>query len=105
MKQNVRESSLEAYETLKTQPMAHQEWQVLSGVAYLVLEGLDTDGWVSRRQIAHTTKLETSTVAARVNSLLAAGRLIESMALMRCPISGRNVHMVRLLSGEFREAA
>ncbi|HAM76364.1 MAG TPA: hypothetical protein DCQ09_12170 [Alcanivorax sp.] len=98
MKQNVRESSLMAYDTLKTEDLGRQQRQVLAGVALLIRTGQHTDGWVSRRQIAQLTGLETSTVAARTNSLIAARRLVESEELTPCPVTGRNVHKVGLRS-------
>jgi len=105
MKTSVRESSLMAYDTLKTADLGRQEKQVLAGVALLIRTGQHTDGWVSRRQIARATGLETSTVAARTNSLIAARRLVESEDLRRCPITGRNVHMVSLPAPAGEEAA
>ena len=76
MSQNVRESSLIAYDTLKTADLGRQQRQVLAGVALLIRTGQHTDGRVSRRQIAQLTGLETSTVAARTNALVAARRLM-----------------------------
>ncbi len=105
MKQNVRESSLMAYDTLKTADLGRQEKQVLAGVALLIRTGQHTDGWVSRRQIAQLTGLETSTVAARTNSLIAARRLVESEDLTPCPVTGRNVHKVGLPTSEQESAA
>jgi len=105
MKTSVRESSLMAYDTLKTEDLGRQQRQVLAGVALLIRTGQHTDGWVSRRQIAQLTGLETSTVAARTNSLIAAHRLVESEDLRRCPITGRNVHMVGLPVSDGRAAA
>tara|TARA_Y100001001_G_scaffold53824_1_gene50279 strand:+ start:2208 stop:2519 length:312 start_codon:yes stop_codon:yes gene_type:complete len=102
---NVRESSLIAYDTLKTADLGRQEKQVLAGVALLIRTGQHTDGWVSRRQIATITGLETSTVAARTNSLIQARRLVESEDLTPCPVTGRNVHMVALPGAGGRAAA
>ena len=105
MKTSVRESSLMAYDTLKTTDLGRQEKQVLAGVALLIRTGQHADGWVSRRQIAQLTGMETSTVAARTNSLIAARRLVESEGLQPCPVTGRNVHMVGLPSPSGKEAA
>jgi hypothetical protein len=105
MSQNVRESSQIAYDTLKTADLGRQEKQVLAGVALLIRTGQHADGWVSRRQIATITGLETSTVAARVHSLIAARRLVESGELQPCPVTGRNVHMVGLPAPAGKEAA
>ncbi|MEO1892487.1 MAG: hypothetical protein ABGX84_06720 [Alcanivorax sp.] len=105
MKTSVRESSLIAYDTLKTEDLGRQQRQVLAGVALLIRTGQHTDGWVSRRQIAQITGLETSTVAARTHSLIAAHRLAESEDLTPCPITGRNVHMVSLPAPAGEEAA
>ena len=105
MKTSVRESSLMAYDTLKTADLGRQQRQVLAGVALLIRTGQHTDGWVSRRQIAQLTGLETSTVAARTNSLVLAHRLAESEDLTPCPVTGRNVHMVGLPAPGGRAAA
>lgn len=105
MKTSVRESSLMAYDTLKTADLGRQQKQVLAGVALLIRTGQHTDGWVSRRQIATITGLETSTVAARTNSLIQARRLVESEDLTPCPVTGRNVHMVALPGAGGRAAA
>ena len=106
MSQNVRESSLMAYDTLKTADLGRQEKQVLAGVALLIRTGQHTDGRVSRRQIAQITGLETSTVAARANALVAAKRLVEDGEWQRkCPITGRCVHMLSIPEPEGRAAA
>lgn len=105
MSQNVRESSLMAYDTLKTADLGRQEKQVLAGAAMLIRTGQHADGWVSRRQIATITGLETSTVAARTNSLIAAHRLVESEDLTPCPVTGKRVHKVGLPASGGRAAA
>ena len=105
MKTSVRESSLMAYDTLKTEDLGRQQRQVLAGVALLIRTGQHTAGWVSRRQIAQLTGLETSTVAARTNSLVLAHRLVESEDLTPCPVTGRSVHMVGLPASEQESAA
>lgn len=97
MKTLVRESSVVAYDTLKTGPLARQERMTMSAVRFLVSTGAHIEGLVSRRQIAHATGLETSTVAAR--------RLVEDEQLRPCPITGRNVHQVGLPAPEGRVAA
>jgi len=89
MKTNVADSSLEAFDSLRFRHLGAQEMLVVSAVAAF-------GDWVSRRQIATYTGLETATVAARVNALVCAGRLIESARTMACPITGRQVHMVTL---------
>jgi len=102
---SVRESSLMAYDAITTADLGRQQKQVLAGVAMLIRTGQHTDGWVSRRQIAQLTGLETSTVAARTNSLIAAHRLVESEELQPCPVTGRNVHKVGLPASGGRAAA
>lgn len=93
---NIRESSQEAYDALKTEPMAQQQRQILAAVRLLIRTGAHTDGYVSRRQVAHLLEMETSTVAARVNALIAANRLTEDDRLRKCPLTHRNVHMISL---------
>lgn len=48
----------------------------------------------SRRQISQMTKLETSTVSARVNEMLETG-LLEVCGTLKCPHSGRHVEAVK----------
>lgn len=96
MKTNVRTTSLDAYQSIKFVPLGRQEKTVLRAVAGLIECCQDAAGWVSRRQIALMARMETATVAARVNALVCAGRLIESDETMPCPITGRQVHMVTL---------
>lgn len=90
MKTNVRDSSLDAYYgDLVASGLAAQQATVLVAMAEL------GGGWVSRKQIARQTGMETGTVAGRVNALIAAGLVEEEPDGMPCPISGRCVHMVR----------
>lgn len=91
MKQDVRRSSLETYDALGLKALSQIQYQVIGAMI-----DLGRDQWVSRRQIARASGLETSTVAGRVNELVTAGRLVESEYRWRCPVTGRRVHKVQL---------
>ena len=51
----------------------------------------------TRRQIARDLKMETSTVSARVNSLVNK-RLIRSKKLTKCPITKKLVHLLEVVA-------
>lgn len=82
----VRQTSLQAYETVKYDPGIALRQQIFELVRNL--------GVVSRRQIAKALDLETSCVAGRVNELISAGKLREEEDPSPCPITGRNVRKV-----------
>lgn len=89
MKTNVSVSSLCAYRseivgTKKNTQMA------------AILDYLTGKGWVSRKQIARDMEMEPGTVAGRVNELVKHGQVIVNPFLLPCPVSGRNVHFVRV---------
>lgn len=100
MKTAVAESSLVAYDGLKFQELCSIQRKVMSAIAELYIRGDSDGGYVSRKQIARFTGLESSTVAGRVNELVAAGRLVEQEQLAPCPVTGRRVHMVALANLE-----
>lgn len=58
----------------------------------------------SRRQIAKSSRLETSTVSARVNEMLASGQL-EVCGTLKCPITGVKVEAVKLVAAQMEIAA
>lgn len=96
MKTNVRESSLETYYgDLVPKGLQAQQSVIVKAMAKL------GPGWYSRRQISEASRLETSTVSARVNALLSANLLEEDDHLSPCPITARSVHKVRLPSNFF----
>lgn len=97
MKTNVSPSSIQTYHGVVI-PMAPR-------VQTLILRVMARrNGWWSRKQIAKHGNLEINTVCGRVNELIEAGHLIESDELMRCPITGRAVSMVRI-NDELRRVA
>lgn len=57
----------------------------------------------SRRQIAKASRLETSTVAGRVNEMLAAGQ-IEICGRLKCPVTGILVEAVKLVAEQMELA-
>jgi DNA-binding MarR family transcriptional regulator len=49
-------------------------------------------GRCTRRMVAESLGMETSTVSARVNKLLKDGRIVETGYLKQCPITGKQVN-------------
>jgi len=95
MKTNVRDSSLDAREEMKFKGMQHRQQQILAAIRLLLRTGQAVDGWVSRRQIARASGLETSCVSGRVNDMV--GSVLEEREdTQPCPVTGRAVHLVRI---------
>lgn len=59
-----------------------------------ILALLVRHGWMTRRQVADKLGMETSSVAARVNLLIARGAVIEDAELKPCPLTGIRVHWI-----------
>jgi len=88
MRTDMRESSLAAYDALGVNNLSRIQRQVVASIQ------AHNRGWVSRKQIAQMAGLEASTVAGRVNELIAAGRLVQDDRISKCPVTGRGVHKV-----------
>lgn len=97
MKTNVSNSSINTYYGVVLPMLPRLQMAILKVIAR-------RKGWWSRREIASAANLEINTVCGRVNELLEAGHLIESDELMRCPVTGRSVRMVRV-NDELRRVA
>lgn len=88
MRTNVTETSLDAFFALKSTPQIQaQQLKILNvmqaGVIY------------TRRELAHLTGIETSTVSARINAML--GLSVDVVGTRKCPITGVTVQaLVRL---------
>lgn len=54
----------------------------------------------TRRMVAKSLGIETSTISARVNKLIAEDRVIECGA-SPCPITGKKVHWLKLAEKQF----
>ncbi len=54
----------------------------------------------TRRMVAKALGIETSTISARVNKLIAEDRVIECGA-SPCPITGKKVHWLKLAEKQF----
>lgn len=87
MKTNVRESSIENHHFNQATMINQSKAQVI--VDYVYRYG----SWMTRRQIAEGTGIETATVSGRVNTLIAEGMLVECDERDKrpCPITGRMV--------------
>jgi len=79
----MRSSSVMAFNDLSSLKINRQEKRILNYVLNRVKP-------VTRRQIARALKMETSTVSARVNSMLKWGCLDEKTKML-CPISKKKV--------------
>lgn len=77
-----RNTSAEAYASINDK--AHTDRAI---IAQLVRQR----GPMTRREIAGFLRMETSSVAGRVNELMHSGVLIEQDEIRPCPITGRKV--------------
>lgn len=86
---NVRQTSIDSYHAHKGNNY--------NGQFQTILAAMKPGQVYSRREIAMLTRMETSTVAARINALLSPldGR-VEVCGRIKCPHTGVNVEAVRL---------
>ncbi len=87
MRTAVRESSLAAY---------HQGAQTFGRQESIILAAIQPSRDYTRRELAAITGIETSTISARVNALIACGALNEIASARKCSISRKTVNTVRL---------
>lgn len=66
------------------------------GQAELVLDAIMSMGRCTRRMVAHRLGMETGTVSARVNKLLADGRIVETGYKKPCPVTGISVNWLQI---------
>ncbi len=91
MKTAVTSTTLASYDQMNGAGFGHLQSMILSQIA---------PGKVySRRQLARMTGLETSTIAGRINELLALDA-VEVVGTIRCPVTGRQVEAVRLADSQ-----
>lgn len=96
MKTNVKDSSLDAFFAIKHSPaLQDQERKIIK-----VMEPYKV---YTRRQLAKLTKLETSTVSARVNGML--DTFIEVVGHIKDPITNRLVEALTLKAPVILKAA
>ncbi|MEO8021097.1 hypothetical protein [Polaromonas sp.] len=95
MKTAVRQTSIDTYHS----PVADR----FSGQCNAIVAAMTPGKLYSRRQIAKALHMETSTMAARMNSLIADGRC-EVCGTLKCPITGVNVEAVKLTSQQMEIA-
>lgn len=84
----IRSSSLDAYH-------GHVAGSVEFNQAAQVEQEIARQVVCTRRMVAKALGMETSTVAARVNKLLADGRVVEG-GMSPCPITGKRVNWLTL---------
>lgn len=89
MRTAVKDTSIAAFHGHKANGFAGQHG--------IILAVMRPGKLYSRRQIAKASKLETSTVSGRVNELLESGQL-EVCGTIYCPLSGRKVEAVKLVT-------
>lgn len=89
MKTDVRESSIDCYHECVV-PLLE------SGQAEQVARYVKRFGKCSRREVARGMKMETGTVSARVNKLIADGVLVEGDEAdrIKCPVTGKLVYWI-----------
>jgi len=84
---NIKESSLTAYDSLKSNGMAASQARILAH--------MQPGRLYSRREIARALDLETSSVAGRVNELIEMNQ-VEVCGHIKCPISRKTVEAIKL---------
>lgn len=89
----IRSSSLETYHNVIA---GSRE----DGQAQLVLDAIQAMGRCTRRMIAHRLRMETGTVSARVNKLLADGRIVETGYKKPCPVTGISVNWLQVMPSQ-----
>ena len=88
MRTNVKDTSIDAYDDLRhTIKLGKMQQEVLSVMKPKTL--------YTRRELSRITKLETSTIAGRVNELIEAG-FIDVVDKVKCPITNKTVEALIL---------
>lgn len=87
---SIRETSITAYGLIQATGKANTQ-------KALIYKYLQENGAKTRRQIAQSLNMETSTVSARVNSLRDDYRLVTDHKTCICPISKKTVHLVEVV--------
>jgi predicted transcriptional regulator len=89
MRTNVTSSSLAAYEAIAGVITQEKEREIA--------EIMKCGRRFTRREVAHLTKMETSSVSARVNHMIFIG-VIEVDGNIRCPITKKMVEAIKLVT-------
>ena len=87
MRTNVTASSISSYDSLKASGMAASQARILAFMR--------PGRFYSRKQIAKALKMETSSVAGRVNELIEMNQ-VEVCGHIKCPISCKTVEAIKL---------
>lgn len=86
MKTKVKKTSIRAYNSLRLTDLLCRTQQI-------VLKAMRKNAKYTRKEIAHRINFETSTVAGRVNELIAKG-YINVVGKKTCPISKKTVEAI-----------
>ena len=86
MKTKVKKTSIRAYDSLRLTDLLGRTQQI-------VLKAMRKNRKYTRKEIAHRINFETSTVAGRVNELIAKG-YIDVIGKRICPISKKTVEAI-----------
>jgi DNA-binding MarR family transcriptional regulator len=83
LRTNMRETSLDAHDYVQSSGKAATQ-------EMLIINFMDDNRHLdfTRRELAKALDMETSTMSARVNSLVKAGKVIEMSRKRKCSISG-----------------
>lgn len=92
----VKETSRLAYEDLFGPIDPAKPYSQLSNMQKKILDFMDLNTEYTRKQLSVMTGMETSTIAGRVNELVANGD-IEIIGKRKCPISKKTVESLRRL--------
>lgn len=86
MKTKIKKTSIRAYNSLRLTDLLCRTQQI-------VLKAMRKNAKYTRKEIAHRINFETSTVAGRVNELIAKG-YINVVGKKTCPISKKTVEAI-----------
>ena len=92
----VRETSRDSHQlNLWSGVYSGQRLAILHSL-WILRPGQSGRKWISRRNLASVSSMDTSAMAHPINDLIEAGLVEESDTPSPCPITGRNVYKVRL---------
>jgi hypothetical protein len=91
MLHNIRQTSLEAHDYVQSSGKAETQENMIIN---LMEDNRHLD--FTSRELASTLSMETSTMAARVNSLVKAGKILEMTNRRKCSVSGITAAVLQL---------
>jgi hypothetical protein len=104
MRTAVTESSIRSYRSLpnsQKKSVANLIFSVIERSSSLASNGMSM-AEIQRDMERLGAHIEKSTISARINEMVAAGRLFRASYMRRCSITGKSIHPVSLALGQLR---